>query len=112
PGGAPIKQPNRLDVASLPQTVVDTIDAVLEEYGDVSGTTLARLVKGHGSPWEQARGSLPPRAVSQNPIPTESIRVYHQTHGVFRRHRLREAERRALEAYIDGDDEALDALMG
>lgn len=110
-GGTHIDHPVGADVTDLPATVDATIDAVLQEYGDASGTSLARLVKKPGSPWREARGELPDSEPSRAVLPLASIRDYHRMHGVFRRRRNSAEERDAIERYLAGDDEALHDLL-
>jgi uncharacterized phage-associated protein len=61
---------------ALSQTERDTVDAVLRDYGNLSGRALSFLTHAE-APWVDARGSLPPTARSNQLITPDAMAAYY-----------------------------------
>jgi uncharacterized phage-associated protein len=85
------------------------VGQILDRYGHHSGSALADLVKGEGSPWLQVRSDLPKDASSRQTIPDDLIRAFHRHYGVTRPRATTE-ERALASKARSGDAEALKDL--
>jgi len=65
------------DVDTLAPNETETIDVVLDFYGDMSGAELSELTH-REAPWRDARGDTPPGARSEEPITHESMAEYYE----------------------------------
>lgn len=111
PGSDPLPGPRGGDPTRLPATVSDTVDAILDRFGNWSGPDLERFTKAAGSPWHQARGDRPPDEASSETIRDEAMLPWFGRHGVFPPRELTPQERELLERAAAGDAEALAALL-
>lgn len=66
----------RGDSSNLTENQKDTINHVLEQYGDKSAQWLSALTHMEG-PWQEARGGLPAGAICDNIITKESMAMYY-----------------------------------
>lgn len=108
-GQNPITKPYSGDPAALSGRLRWLVDYVVGNFGSLTGTKLAALVKQPGSPWIEVRGELPEDAVSDREIPAEVIQRYHRKHGL--ENPVPSAEEQELaERFFAGDDSAFDAL--
>lgn len=82
PGAAPLPKAVGGHPEQLPESVVETIDLVLEYFGTWTGPNLERFVKRQDSPWKQVRGDLPASAASSDVIPDDLISRWFRAHGV------------------------------
>jgi len=64
------------DSAHLSTAEKETIDAVLEAYGDLSGQQLSDLAHGE-RPWREARENVPPGAPSSNEVNLEVMQYFY-----------------------------------
>jgi len=62
---------------NLDKDAKETVDAVLEYYGDKSPQWLSDLTHAE-APWKDARGDLPPGALSQAEITQEAMAAYYE----------------------------------
>ena len=63
-------------VCELASEQVDTIDVVLEDYGDMTPQELSNLTH-REYPWKKARGDTPPGMPCENIIDKEDMRDYY-----------------------------------
>jgi uncharacterized phage-associated protein len=70
--GAAVINPDAIDVIGR-----ETIDAVLDYYGDKHPQWLSDLTHAE-SPWKDARGDLPPGASCQREITHEAMAAYYE----------------------------------
>lgn len=66
------------DAAALSEIQTDTVDAILQSYGDKSSQWLSDLTHAE-VPWQQAREGIPDGVRSQAPIPTASLADYYSS---------------------------------
>ncbi len=66
------------DSAKLSDTQIESIDAVLEHYGDKDSQWLSELTHME-DPWKNARGNLPPGVRSNNVINHASMMEYYSS---------------------------------
>ena len=64
---------------NLSANAKDSIDIVLEHYGDLTADELVKLTHSE-EPWLKARGDLPPEAHSDAIIPLKSMGEYYRKH--------------------------------
>jgi uncharacterized phage-associated protein len=68
-----------VDGIELDEISSDLIDLVLTTYGSMSGDELSALAHIE-TPWQEARGDLPPDAHCSNPISLESMAAFYRAH--------------------------------
>lgn len=107
----PIETPVSGDSSVLTQRVRWVVERITEEYGDFSGSVLAAILKGAGSPWQQARGDLPIDADSDVEIPQSLMAEYHRHRGLPTRSDPTAAETALAQRFFDGDDDAMADLF-
>jgi uncharacterized phage-associated protein len=64
------------DPSKLDQAERETVEAVLESYGDLTGRQLSHLTHSE-APWRETRGDLPPTAPSNAEIPQELMQSFY-----------------------------------
>lgn len=64
------------DISNLSETSKQTIDKVLDYYGDKTAQWLSQLTHME-TPWQAARNGLPPGVGSDNVITKESMAMYY-----------------------------------
>ncbi len=107
----PIDRPVSGYPTAVPNRTKWVVKKVVERYGGLDGSTLAKLTKIDGGPWRQIRGDLPDDQPSDREIPTSLIAEFHRRFGVTEPPPLTEAERESAERFFDGDGEALADLF-
>lgn len=97
--------PNRLD-----DRTAWVVDRVVTRYADKDGPTLAKLVKGKGTPWRAVRHDLPDSAKSDREIPPSLIEDFHRRMGLTPL-KLKPGHQRLAERFFEGDHHALEQLF-
>jgi uncharacterized phage-associated protein len=64
------------EISNLTESQRESIDAVLDTYGDLDGRKLSHLTHSE-DPWIEARAGLPPTARSSNPITFSAMQEYY-----------------------------------
>lgn len=106
----PIESPASGDTSSLSDEAWSVVRRIVERYGEVPGPELASLLKGPGTPWQEARGDIPQDAPSQAEITPASMREYHRAHGVTAIEPTA-AVLNLAGRFVNGDQDAVTDLM-